>query len=348
MKFSRSKINRVGEIISQQKNDRLEVAEALLVIEQWRQDHAIVLQELFRQVSALLDTKKIKYAFSSQRLKRMTSIIDKLKHHPEMRLGGVQDIGGARFVFESTEFLAEAKEAIMEASFDGFTIDREPYDYVTRPKDSGYRSIHFAFMYHSDNESLDGKRVELQIRTRLQHDWATAVETAELISKSALKAGIGDESWLSFFQLVSAIFAKKENLPVNGHFSSFTEKEYCEQYVAIIEKYRFLEKFESLVGAVSFTEEQSFKEGYVVLFVNYSEKRARVRHFNESDLDKANALYSQIEGTISNEDGAVVLVSVSDMKELTSAYPSYFMNAQEFLSSLSEFSDHCRVKGYIR
>lgn len=32
MKFSRSKINRVGEIISQHKNDRLEVAEALLVI----------------------------------------------------------------------------------------------------------------------------------------------------------------------------------------------------------------------------------------------------------------------------------------------------------------------------
>ena len=55
-------------------------------------------------------------------------------------------------------------------------------------------------------------RIELQIRTRLQHLWATAVETAGLYTKKSLKSGQGENGWLEFFMIVSSLFSFKEKL----------------------------------------------------------------------------------------------------------------------------------------
>ena len=198
--------------------------DANLVVDDWRKLHMIPLEELVGVVTNVLSQGNVSAAFSSHRLKRMTSIIAKLRHNPGMGLGGLQDIGGARFVFEDVPSLLEAQKIITAAKFDHFVVDREPYDYVARPKESGYRSIHFAYKYVSDNAEYDGLRVELQLRTRLQHDWAMAVETAELISKSSLKASLGDENWLAFFKIASAVFARKEGLPVAESFKDYTEK----------------------------------------------------------------------------------------------------------------------------
>ena len=37
-----------------------------------------------------------------------------------------------------------------------------------------------------------------------------------------------------------------------------------------------------------------------------------------------------------------------DVRELREAYPSYFLNADEFISELSDFQKNCRIKGYIK
>lgn len=347
MKYSRNKINQAGKLIASSDADILKQAEAITVVDSWRKDHLPVLSDLISQVSRVLDDKHVPVAFSSQRLKRMTSIIDKLIHNPEMGLGGVQDIGGARFVFDGVEQLEKARQVIAEAHFRGFELDRTPYDYIEHPKSSGYRSIHYVYKYKSDDESLDGKRVELQIRTKLQHDWATAVETGELISKSALKAGVGDESWLHFFKLVSAIFSRKEGLPVNEDYTAYTQKEYCEEFARIDGKTKFVEQLRALVGAVNIVETESFRGGYVVLLLDYDQKRVRFRHFKDTERTEAMDLYAQLENSIVKERNAVVLVSVSDMNELRSAYPSYFMNAREFIDALADFTETCRMSGYI-
>ncbi len=43
--------------------------------------------------------------------------------------------------------------------------------------------------------------IELQLRTRLQHEWATAVETMGTFLQSSLKSSQGPEEWLDFFSL---------------------------------------------------------------------------------------------------------------------------------------------------
>ncbi|MDQ5968602.1 MAG: hypothetical protein QG561_253 [Patescibacteria group bacterium] len=56
--------------------------------------------------------------------------------------------------------------------------------------------------------------IEIQLRTRLQHNWATAVETVGIFTGEALKSSQGNEDWQRFFQLVSTWFAIKEEQKV--------------------------------------------------------------------------------------------------------------------------------------
>lgn len=345
MKYSRKKIDKAGHIIAAKNAENLDYAEALAIVDDWRKLHLPVLEILMTQVLSLLDKNNIKPAFSSQRLKRMDSIQGKLQRTPDMGLGGVQDIGGARLVFDDIPTLLKAKECISMAEFDGFSFDHDVYDYVASPKKSGYRSIHFVLKYHSEDDK-DGMRVELQIRTKLQHDWATAVETAELISQSSLKAGIGDENWLEFFKLVSAIFAKREMMPVHADYAYFSDENYCKRYTHLNEENKFIDNLQALVGAVKTTENLSFSGGYVLIFINYVEKKANLKHFTQTEKDLANAIYAKAESGIKREEAAVVLVAVSDVRELREAYPSYFLNAKEFIDELYDFQTQCKKKGF--
>lgn len=345
MKYSRNKLNKAGQAIVA-GDDVFKVAEAVTLIDDWRAMHQPVLDEMSAQVAHVLSVNHIPIAFSSKRLKRMPSIVDKLKHNPSMGLGGVQDIGGARFAFEDIPTLTSAYELLQKTSLEGFSL-KATYNYVEKPKESGYRSIHFVYKYHSDDEDKDGMLVELQIRTRLQHDWATAVETAELISQSPLKASAGDEHWQDYFKLVSAIFAHREHQPVADAFEKYSEADFCKQYDAVERQHRFTEQLNALVGAVQMVSEHSFSKGYVVVHIDYRKKTVQLRHFKADEIETANELYSKVESSITRETGAVVLVSVSDMNELREAYPSYFLNAYEFIASLRQFQDNCRTAGYI-
>lgn len=347
MKYSRNKINQSGKVLLAGPEMGFPYTDANLVVEDWRKLHMIPLQELVEDVTRVLADGGVQAAFSSHRLKRMTSIIAKLRHNPGMGLGGLQDIGGARFVFEDIDSLLKAQKIISQASFEHFVTDREPYDYVVKPKASGYRSIHFTYKFVSDNDDYDGLRVELQIRTRLQHDWAMAVETAELISKSSLKASLGDENWLSFFKLSSAVFAQKEGMPVAESFADYSEKDYCVQYAQLDKGFKFLDQLQALVSAVKISEEHTLRGGFAVLLIQFAEKRVQLRHFQSDNLEDAIKYYSEVEKSINAQNSAVVLVSVSDMKELQEAYPSYFLNASEFIQALFEFNYICRTKQYI-
>ena len=72
------------------------------------------------------------------------------------------------------------------------------------PKKDGYRSLHIIYEYKSDKCKTDynGLRVEVQIRSRLQHLWATAVETVDFFTRQAIKFNEGIPDWADFFRLV--------------------------------------------------------------------------------------------------------------------------------------------------
>ena len=74
------------------------------------------------------------------------------------------------------------------------------------------------YEYHSDKKTTyNSLKIELQIRSLLQHIWATAVETVGTFTSQTLKASQGEKDWLRFFSLIeqlpSSIKEKRPTVP---------------------------------------------------------------------------------------------------------------------------------------
>lgn len=100
----------------------------------------------------------------SQRLKRIPTIVDKLKREPTMALASMQDIGGVRAVLATVDEIRRVEARIRK--------NRPPVgysDYIKTPRSSGYRGVHVVVDYRDRN-------IEIQLRTRVMHEWAITVE----------------------------------------------------------------------------------------------------------------------------------------------------------------------------
>ncbi|CAM2901919.1 GTP pyrophosphokinase yjbM [Campylobacter hyointestinalis] len=115
----------------------------------------------------------------------------------------MQDIAGVRTVFNTISEVYDFADDMQKTYSKNRNFSfKSSKDYINRPKEDGYRGIHQIFIYkkgpHKDSFGLS---VELQIRTLLQHYWATAVEILSLKSSLNLKLGEGLEYKKEFFKL---------------------------------------------------------------------------------------------------------------------------------------------------
>lgn len=147
-----------------------------------------------------------------QRLKKMQSIKRKLKYNDLLsnKLSHMQDIGGCRVILPDNNNVFTLKKVLEESRWKQKLIRTN--DYITSPKKTGYRGIHLIYECNSkNNSSYNGMNVEIQLRTKLQHTWATAVETIDTFTGSELKSNKGKDEWKRFFALMSSLFALEEN-----------------------------------------------------------------------------------------------------------------------------------------
>src|SRR5690606_39699271 len=80
-------------------------------------------------------------------------------------------------------------------------VFRHPSSRRPCPTASYTLSLHDALPISSVWNNLD---IEIQIRTRLQHAWATAVETVDVMKGTDLKSGGGTPDWREFFALAAS------------------------------------------------------------------------------------------------------------------------------------------------
>ena len=62
-------------------------------------------------------------------------------------------------------------------------------DYIDNPKVDGYRGYHLIGAF--PDKDGDRRLIEIQVRTSIQHDWATALEIVDLFTGQALKSNQG-------------------------------------------------------------------------------------------------------------------------------------------------------------
>lgn len=129
----------------------------------FRAAHAKPLAKATMGLRSMVKTEKCEVEVS-QRLKRVPTILDKLVREPTLPLSSMQDIGGCRAVLNSIDEVRRVEARLKK--------NRPPVsysDYITNPRQSGYRGVHVVVDY-------DGRQVEVQLRSRVMHEWAITVE----------------------------------------------------------------------------------------------------------------------------------------------------------------------------
>jgi len=270
-------------------------------------------------------------ALVAQRLKRTPSIVNKLRRFDTMKLARMQDIGGLRAVVTTISKLRALEDAYTARSrFDHELTNTK--NYVEQPKPDGYRSIHLVYRYKNKNAAAyNGLLLELQLRTKLQHAWATAVETMGTFLGQALKSKEGDHDWLEFFAVAGAAFAHLERCPPIPGYEELSRRETFERVAAAESELSVLDKLKGFaVAAQAITRKKSGAFHLVVL--HSQNKTVTVEGFPRRDLQEAVNRYAVWEARQrGGERVEAVLVSAGPVESLRNAYPNYFLDAADFV-----------------
>lgn len=336
VEYSRSQIVNAGKIIRQESISDKELKNATDIIDNWRAAHAFPLQVIYMHLRRMgeLDENVI----VAERLKRLDSIIGKLKREKSMNLWTMQDLGGCRVIVPHVQDVYDYYEKYEKSS--KRHIFKKKYDYIKTPKRTGYRSLHVVYEYHSDRKETynNNMLIEIQFRTHLQHLWATAVETMGLFTKESIKSGFGSDDVTRFFVLVSALIAKKENQPLPPDVID-DQDEIVSEIEQLNSKHNYLDFLSGIRVAVDNQKPKDLKSSvaYYILILNYNTNRLQIKAFGASQIEEANAVYNSIESTRAETKIDAVLVRVSSFNTLRKAYPNYFSDIGEFVSLVKEY-----------
>lgn len=193
---SNSQINRAADLMREWRAARAEerarpaveaVFAAIETIGQFRAEFAAPLTKVVMGLRSFVKTEGVDPTGRvAQRLKRMPTILDKLEREPGMNLARMHDIGGCRAILPDEATIYRVIRRIRSQPRERWGIVRE-YDYIKRPKASGYRGVHLVVR-------RDGRLIEIQLRTPTQHRWALSVEAIDLARRLGLKEGKGPEA----------------------------------------------------------------------------------------------------------------------------------------------------------
>ena len=243
------------------------------LVDDWHRSHSYVLNTFQLLCKRRLSSSGVKAEFA-QRLKRKKTVIDKLsRKRPDdsaliSDVTKMQNFAGCRLIFETIDDLNRFRKKLIDKPGPVKHKRINPpskFDYISSPKNSGYRGIHDVFAHYPrpHRRGVEGDKggywngllVEIQYRTRVQHAWATAVELSDLIDNEKTKFKITEkpeqlDERSRFFALCSEFLARK----YENERSAFPDKPDDEVKVEIEEledKLGILEKLSSMSGVRS-------------------------------------------------------------------------------------------------
>jgi len=271
----------------------------------------------------------------AQRIKRLDSINKKLSFQASMKLSQMQDIAGCRAVLPNIQHVREL-ETRYRTSQDFSHELKSSKDYIAQPKPSGYRGVHMIYKFKLRAPSpYEGQQVEIQIRTQLQHTWATAVEAAGTFTNQALKSSQGSEEWQRFFSLMGSYIAHMENCPpVPGTPTDIVRLKHDIRVLAsALHVIGILRAYSATLNQVG----KMAKMKYYLMDLDPDQQSVRLTAFMAAQPKQANDAYMEVEKNIpSGSNRQVVLVSVDSVQALRQAYPNYFLDTTKFASLVQE------------
>ena len=340
--YSKRRVDRAGKEYAAGPHSLQEYVETMAIIDNWRSAHSFPLntmQMLLRKRARTVDPA----ADVVQRLKRFPSIAAKLRKLGSFGLSNIQDIGGCRAVVKDMDRLDKLMDAFLLRGRDSHVLKGiDDYVWDDGPRSTGYRSVHFIYAFQSDaNPDYNSLRIEIQLRTRRQHAWATAVETVAAFTGEPLKSGEGDPEWLRFFALMGSEIAGLERAPLvpqTPRRSSILRAEIRDlaRKLDVENRLRAYQATMDIMGKAFGEGADTYKLHYFLLCRNAVGRELDVTGYAKTALRFATQDYKNLElATANTPEADVVLVSADDLKALKRAYPNYFADTSEFLKMLN-------------
>lgn len=356
-KYSGKQIIKAGEKLIREniQDDEKAFSAAMDILSYWRFNHEEPLDFAFKLLQELIP-KKDNTAIFAKRLKRYPSIIAKLKRFDKMKLKNMQDIGGCRAIVSNKKKLQQVvRELRKRPEFKNTEGKIRAKNYVDKPKEDGYRGYHLVGQFsNKEGEKMD---IEVQVRTVLQHDWATALEIVDLFTGQALKSNQGDKDWKVFFASVSEQFAIMEEIHMFNKLSDqdkFTEylKELnkddqhmsgCRKTQDYCQRLNVIKKLNAFAVSLKFVDTklgENGGRGYVLIEINTEKNTGKATMFKEENSAEAEAMYTEVEKASAKDKHLVVaLVSSTAVGGIKEAYPNYFADSTDFTKYLHLICD---------
>ena len=261
----------------------------------------------------------------AQRHKRKRTIFGKLQRFPEMQLARMDDVAGCRLIFPSIDALYAFRGNFHRAHFNHKRRnDDDKYDYIKRPKDTGYRGVHDVYEYDVNSpagQNLKGLLVEIQYRTLVQHAWATAVEVIGFITENQPKFQEGDTRYTDVMAWASEILARAfENS--KGPFPDLSDEEVVRRFLALDKELGLLGMLRGLNAA-----DTAVTNNRNAILVFSGEGELDVRTYRDATEALRNLF--ELEKEYPGRD--IVLVRADTSDEVRLAFKNYFSDARDFI-----------------
>ncbi|CAH7438234.1 (P)ppGpp synthetase [Vibrio chagasii] len=360
--FSKNQINEAARAIRHgvTGDERLE---SIKKIQNFREYHLyplMLIKNHLSRTSRIINDEII----VARRLKRLPTIIDKLERETldgttnnHIKLTRMQDIAGCRAIVKDLDEL----NALWDKLNSSRSVHKiiKPRSYLT-PKPSGYSGVHLIYECYNGQAAgheWKGAKVEVQLRTQLQHDWATSLEIIDTLEQIRLKTShTGEEKWREFFSLAGILVANKEGAcTYSDNFILKTRFRAWELFseLGVSEK---LVKYSMAISTVTSKEMKDIippnGKGMLLVMMDNVQSSKLADDDSSISLDvsyfsprrSSKGLEALNEAELRDDLVLCVLLSVSDAKTLQLAYPNYFGSTSKFSDFMDQEVEQCKLQ----
>lgn len=304
----------------------------MATVNYWREIHAEALQRALEDIEEVVPAGS--EVLVAGRIKKLATIVDKLKRRQTPSdLQTMYDIAGCRLVvpdMASLDRMCDGLSGIQ--AFDPSKTSK--HDYIAHPRPSGYRGRHI-ILHYCDLECCHKLFVEVQVRTALQHAWATAVEMHDLAVRTRLKFNEIDNPAGRFFKKAALLIAQLED---DGEVDAKAIRDLAGGKPELSHAIATMETLKASYDAVCFVSNDMAERNadYCLIDLIADEQTLEL-----TPLDSIAALsrYFEEEGADRDGERDLVLTKGSSKEKLAKLYPNYFGDISDFVKLIEKNLD---------